>query len=727
MPSLKDITLKPKLIALFIVAAVVPLTIASYIAVNFATKALMNGSYHQLEAIRTIKSKQITSFFNERMGDVRVLANDPFVLQAFKDLDAALNAGGGTASGQFKGYTNEKYDAPQAYKKVHDKYFSFFKYYMEQYSYYDIFLLSLEHGDTSFSVTKEADFGHRAKEIESSLHDVWLRASRGEVALSDTKPYAPTNDTPAQFVAAPIMENGQVVGVVALQLSIEAINNIMSERTGMGETGESYLIGSDLLMRSDSFLDQTNHTVVASFANPNTGKVDTEAASNALAGKKASHVIIDYNGHPVLSAYAPLDLPGIKWAILSEIGEAEVVKPINEIIINVIIVGVVLSMIVAIIAFLVARQIAKPLIGACQFAENIANGDLSGNLAIDQKDEVGQLASALNKMTKQLRAMLTTISENSSQVAASSEELSATAAQMNTSAEELTTQSNAVAAASEEITANMQTVHGTAGMMSTNTKEISLSAEEMSYNIGAVATAIGEMSASIQEVAINCTLASEQAQQSSLASSESTEKMNQLTKSASDISKVIDIITEISEQTKLLALNATIEAARAGEAGKGFAVVANEVKDLAKQTADATIKIARQILDIQNQTSDVVENIKHTTQINNKLNEITSTIAAAVEEQTATTNEVSQTMASSAEGTKKTSRAVQELATNIEQEVLGSVQEATTGVEDISKNIHGVSNIAQETSEGANGINGAANELATLATKLQTEVSQFKL
>ncbi len=727
MPSLKNISLKPKLISLFIIAAIVPLAIACFIAIQLAGKALMAGSYHQLEAIRTIKGKQITSFFNERLGDIKVLANDPYVLQAFKDLDAAFEAGGGARGGKFKGHTNEKYDAPQAYKKVHDKYFDFFKYYMEQYSYYDIFLLSPDHGDTSFTVTKEADFGQRASEIDSSLKDVWLQASKGKTALSDTSPYAPSNNAPAQFIAAPIRENGRIVAVVALQLSIEAINKIMKERTGMGETGESYLVGPDLLMRSDSFLDPKNHTVTASFANPATGKVDTEAAHNALGGKKASHIIIDYNGNPVLSAYAPLHLPDIKWAILVEIDKAEILKPINEIIFKVIVAAVILAAIMAVVAFLIAGQIARPLAEATSFAEDIAGGDLSGELAINQKDEAGQMAAALNKMTKQLRKMFSTISENSSQVAAASEELSATSSQMTIGAKELTSQSGAVAAASEEISANMQTVQGTAERMTTNIKEISTEAEEMSNNIVNVSTAIAEMSSSIQEVAANCAMASEQAQLSSQASVESTDKMSTLTQSAADISKVIEIITEISEQTKLLALNATIEAARAGEAGKGFAVVANEVKDLAKQTSDATTKIAGQIQDVQKQTGDVVKNINKSTEINEKLNEITSTIAAAVEEQTATTNEVSQTMTLSAEGTKNTTVAVQELANNIEKEVLNSVQEAAKGVEDISKNIHGVSNIAQETSSGANGIKGASNELSSLAVKLQKEVAQFRI
>ena len=727
MISLKNIAMKPKLIVMFTMATIIPLAIASWCSIDLAGKALMEESFAQLEAIRTIKGNQITSFFNERLGDVRVLANDPFVIQAFKDLDAAFEEGGGSKGEKFKGHTNESYDAPGEYKKVHDKYFDFFKYYMEQYSYYDIFLMCPEHGDTSFTVTKEADFGQRASEINSSLRDVWQKASQGKVAISDTKPYAPSAGAPAQFVAAPIKENGQIIGVVALQISIDAINKIMKERTGMGETGETYLVGADLLMRSDSFLDPVNHTVTASFAHPAKGKVATDASKEALSGTTAHKIIIDYNGNPVLSSFALLDLNGVKWAILAEIDEAEVLKPIKKLEKEIIILGLILAGLAVIMAFIQARQIVLPLNKAVKFAADIAHGDLSGTIIIEQKDEIGQLATALNDMATQLRNMITAISENSSRLAASSEELSATSNQMASGAEELTSQSGTVAAAAEEITANMQTVSGTAEQMAVGAGDISTNSTEMTSNINSVAAAIEEMSASIREVAENCAMASDQAQQSSQYSLESSDKISRLTQSANDISKVIEIITEISEQTKLLALNATIEAARAGEAGKGFAVVANEVKDLAKQTAEATMQIATQIREIQNQTEEVVQNINKTAKVNKKVNEITTTIAAAVEEQTATTNEVAQTMAISATHAADNATAVQELAENIENEILGSVKEAVNGVADVSSNIHGVSNVAHETAQGANVIQSAASELSDLAMKLQEEVAKFTL
>ncbi|MGR3296089.1 MAG: methyl-accepting chemotaxis protein, partial [Candidatus Bathyanammoxibius sp.] len=371
MFNLKDVKMKPKLIGLFLAVGIIPLALVGFWSATQSTKSLTDQSFNQLTAIREIKKSQIEKyfaeregdmgvlietvgtlrkesfdkllaiqvskkvqierFFAERQGDALVLADNPFIHQAFKDLDAAFEAGGGASGGAYKGQANEKYSAPASYRAVHDRYFSNFKYYMAQYGYYDVFLMDAAYGDVSFTVTKEADFGQRANDIESSLRDVWrIAAKEGRVALSDTKPYAPSAGAPAQFVAAPIKENGRVIGVVALQISIEGITAIMSERSGMGETGEAYLVGPDLLMRSDSYLDAENHTVVASFADPVKGRADTEAIRAALGGKTGQEVIIDYNGNPVLSAYSPVRIGDVTWAVVAELDVAEAFSPKDE-------------------------------------------------------------------------------------------------------------------------------------------------------------------------------------------------------------------------------------------------------------------------------------------------------------------------------------------------------------------------------------------------------------
>ncbi|MCP4452213.1 MAG: methyl-accepting chemotaxis protein, partial [Planctomycetes bacterium] len=220
-----------------------------------------------------------------------------------------------------------------AYKRLWNDNSKFLNEFNEAYGYYDTFIICSAHGHVMYSAAKESDLGENlgAGHLkDSGLGKLWKKVVTTDApAIQDFEPYEPSNGEPASFIGAPIKINGQTVAVMALQISLDSINGIMTERTGLGETGESYLVGSDLLMRSDSYLDPKHHTVLASFKDPIKGKADTEAIQLALSGKTGEDVIIDYNGNPVLSAFAPLDIPGLDWAILSEIDVAEAFSPVG--------------------------------------------------------------------------------------------------------------------------------------------------------------------------------------------------------------------------------------------------------------------------------------------------------------------------------------------------------------------------------------------------------------
>ncbi len=193
----------------------------------------------------------------------------------------------------------------------------FFDNYIEKYGYYDLFLIH-PGGRVFYTVTKEADYGTNmvnGKYKDSGLGKLTRQVlETKKFGLADFAPYAPSNDEPAGFIAQPVIHEGEVKLVVALQLSLDAINNIMQQRDGMGETGETYLVGSDKLMRSDSYLDPKGHSVKASFAGTvKDNGVDTEAMDEVLAGAEGSKILVDYNGNPVLSAYTPVKVSGTTW------------------------------------------------------------------------------------------------------------------------------------------------------------------------------------------------------------------------------------------------------------------------------------------------------------------------------------------------------------------------------------------------------------------------------
>ena len=269
-----------------------------------------------------------------------------------------------------------------------------------------------------------------------------------------------------------------------------------------------------------------------------------------------------------------------------------------------------------------------------------------------------------------LKNTLEAVNANTQTLASASEELTATSQQMSSNSEETAMQSNVVAAASEQV----------------------------SKNIATVAASAEEMSASVREIAKNASEATKVANEAVKVAGETNATIAKLGASSEEIGQVIKVITSIAQQTNLLALNATIEAARAGEAGKGFAVVANEVKELAKQTADATEDIGRKIEAIQNDTKGSVAAISQISQVISRINDISNTIASAVEEQSATTNEIAR-----------------------------NASEAAKGSTEISKNICNVSLAAKNTTEGASNTLSAATELSKLAAALKRVVEQARI
>jgi methyl-accepting chemotaxis protein len=286
----------------------------------------------------------------------------------------------------------------------------------------------------------------------------------------------------------------------------------------------------------------------------------------------------------------------------------------------------------------ISKRITRPIVTASDMLKDIAQGegDLTRRLKVESRDEVGEMAKWFNMFIENIQSIIGSVAENAHQVNDASSDLNAISDQMSAGAGQTSDKADTVAAASEE--------------MSTNMNSVAAAMEEAATNVGMVATAAEEMTATINEIAQNTEKArgvtGEAVKQAGNASSQVTE----LGTAAQEIGEVIETITEISEQVNLLALNATIEAARAGEAGKGFAVVANEIKDLARQTADATGEIKSRVESIQNSTDGTVTEIGNITRVVNEVNEIVSTIATAVEEQSVTTNEIAGNVAQAAQG-----------------------------------------------------------------------------
>ena len=353
-----------------------------------------------------------------------------------------------------------------------------------------------------------------------------------------------------------------------------------------------------------------------------------------------------------------------------------------------------------ILAVFISRGITVPINKAVVRIKDIAEGegDLTKRLEVDTRDEVGEMATWFNTFLQNLQAMIKDIASNSVTLSSASTELSAISQQMSSNAEQTSGKSNTVAAASEE--------------MSTNVSSVASAMEQAATNLNTVATATEQMTASVNEIAQNSEKAREITGTAVSKAQETSKKVNALGAAAQAISKVTEVITEISEQTNLLALNATIEAARAGDAGKGFAVVANEIKELAKQTADATLEIKNQIEGVQGSTQETVADIGEISDVITKVNETVGIIAAAVEEQSVTTQDIAGNISQASAG-------VQEVNTNVAQS-----SEVTAS---INQDIAEVSQASSEMTNSSTQVNLSAEELAGLAEKINGMVGKFKV
>lgn len=223
-----------------------------------------------------------------------------------------------------------------AYSDVHESYHPGFRGVQEDFGYYDFFIVDDVTGHVVYSVFKEVDFATSLLEgpyANSGLGNAFRLAkdaTDSHVYFEDFAPYLPSYEAPATFISCGIFDQGERIGVAIIQLPLDQITSVMSSREGMGKTGESYLVGSDHLMRSDSYLDPEFHSVAASFVNPSKGRVDTKAVEMGLAGSSGQEIIIDYNGNQVLSSWAPVNILGKRWVLCTEVDLTEALIPHAE-------------------------------------------------------------------------------------------------------------------------------------------------------------------------------------------------------------------------------------------------------------------------------------------------------------------------------------------------------------------------------------------------------------
>lgn len=686
----KGFSLKYKFILIMLVVSLIPMVFYSYYSITNSNQAIKNGDMEKLTAVRDIKAAQVENFFNDKIDSLFILSQTPTLIEAFEEINNT--------------FKDSRLDSRE-YSNIDQKYRSYLETASERFGYRDLLLINNQ-GDIVFSRAQNMDLGTNLLNGQYDNSNLATAFQKGlkELSITDYKYYSPV-DSSALFISAPIRDNNQVIGVMAVQVLDSRIDRIVNEVSGMGKTGEIFLVGEDKLMRSNSrFSEET--TILER-------EINTTAVAEAFANKTDVKIIDNYNGVPVLSTYKTLNIPGINWAIVAEIDENEVLAVVNKILKATYIQLAVLALLVGLVAYFFANRITKPILQAVNLAREIAEGNLKApQIEVKSKDEVGVLGNSLNKMMQSLQKIINQVADLSDDLAASSEELSASGEEVAASAEQVGGAIQQVASGAEEQTAQIIESKEQIGSLIDQIEDVDKDSTEMNEQADDVMNILSDgrklLNGSITKV-INVRNNT----------SDVAVRINALGDLSREIGNIIELINSIADQTNLLALNAAIEAARAGEAGRGFSVVADEIRDLAEESTSATEEIAQLIADIQSRVEKAVSDMKESEVIVGESEEsiketglIFTKISKAAEK-----------LKELIENTSSNTKQMNQKSTRVE----ALVEEIAHVSEDTASNAEEVAASGEEQAASTEEIVKSADDLAQMAINLTNLVSEFEI
>jgi methyl-accepting chemotaxis protein len=570
---------------------------------------------------------------------------------------------------------------------------------LKEFNLYDIFLINAD-GDIVYSVFKESDFATNLNEDRyknsglARAHNAAMNLPKGGVVYEDFSPYEPSYNKPAAFIAAPIYYGEtDVEGTLVFQIPIEKINTVMSfnskyKEVGLKETGESYLVGNDLLMRNDSrFINAISDPLINKLQTTvGLLRIDSDSVKEALNGRSGDWVIENYRGVDVLSSYAPLDVLGKKLAIIVEMDREEAWESVYTL--RNLIVGVsalIFIVMIFIVIFVIQQLIVTKLNTLEAAAKDLAEGegDLTQRVVVPKGDEIHVVSEHINAFIAKVQQTVSEAKTTSNENTSIAENLSRTSLEIGKKSEEEAGIVSNVFQVGQEL---QSVLKGSIEQAETTKTEI----DSAGNTLLAANDKINALS--------------EEVHHRSMVEAELADKLQQLSSDAQEVKNILVVISDIADQTNLLALNAAIEAARAGEHGRGFAVVADEVRKLAERTQkslteiNATINVIVQaIIDSSEQISENASSIE---QLSTHAQEVQEEISGSVD-------------------------AMERSIGHVDATVNGYIENGKT-IQGMIEKVSTINELSSSNAKSVEGIAEASDHLSALTGKLNQMLSQYK-
>ena len=723
-----NLNLKQKLIIIFLVAGVIPMTILGIFTVNFASSTVKEEVLNKLVTVREIKSSSIKSYFDTIRDQVLTFSDNVATVEAMNGFSNSFetvlkedeiqesqipdfkeklityyrdefevkfkNENKKTSSylDLVNGLTNKeiylqyKYikenknplgsketldfaPGKASYHALHKKFHPGTRNFLNKFGYYDIFLINNVTGNIVYSVFKELDYGTSlltGPYANTNFATAFKKAKslkKGEFILVDFEKYLPSYDSPASFIASPVFDGKKQIGVAIFQMPIDRINAVMTDRSGMGKTEETYIVGPNGRLRSDSAIHADVFNVVNSFKNTSAAGIKTDNAKKSL-NESSSNISNNYVGEEVISAYAPLEILGNKWGVIAEITTNEAYAALGEMI------QMITWIVLACILFVIFLSM------------------FSCKVVID----------IIQVVTSKLSKSAGDVLKISANVSAQSDKLSEVTESQASSLQQTVSSITEIRSMVEKNTDNAKNSIS----VSNNSTKVT---EKGKVIVGSLENSIREI-ASSNESLLNSV-------------EENNNNLEKVIKVISEIEDKTKVINDIVFQTKLLSFNASVEAARAGEEGKGFAVVAEEVGSLASMSGEAASEIAQMLDSSINEVKHLIEESKAS------VSKIVSLTKEKVDTGISVTADCSSSFEEINSNVKSLDAMIKEIS-HASTEQLSGVNEVSSAMESLDQSTHINKVMANETAEMSKNLAKSSDVLFNTIDELKSLLGDKK-